>query len=82
MKQFKPGLADEAWKVMICARDEEKAQNTLHFLCSVLTDCGSDYAKGRLEISAMSGADIIEAVECYAAVARKSVALAISKDRA
>lgn len=72
-------MADESWKVIICARDAERADEALSFLSYVLTDAGSDLPSGLEKIRAMSGQEIIEGLQKFKSVAHQSVAMALKK---
>lgn len=64
-KKWKPGKADAVWKVMVCARDAEKADDLISSLVYILTNCGSDEERGLRQISEMSGEEIVEALQAY-----------------
>lgn len=76
-KTWKPGVADEPWKVLICARDAERADECLSFLVYVLTNAGSDTESGLAEIREKSAADIIDGLKAFKKSAYDSVAKAL-----
>lgn len=61
-KKWVAGVADSAWKVMICARDEMEIEKCVSMMIYRLTDSGSDRDAGIAAISQMTGRDIIEAL--------------------
>lgn len=72
-KNWKPGKADEVWKVMVCARDAERADDLISGLVYILTDCGSDEEKGMAQIARMSGQEIIDTLKTYKKASYDSV---------
>jgi hypothetical protein len=78
-KHWKPGHADEVWKVLICARDANQADELLGRLVGILTYAGSDVDKGLNAIRAMSGREIIDAIVAYRDSNYDSVKSALSK---
>jgi len=54
VKRWCAGVADEAWKVAICARDAAEAGNLLASLASLLVDGNVDALKQ------MSGREIVD----------------------
>lgn len=72
-KVWRPGVADEEWKVAICKRDAERAQDTLNYLVYVLTDAGNDYANGIAQIENMSGKQIVSGMRAYIATSHRSI---------
>jgi hypothetical protein len=78
-KHWKPGHADEVWKVLISARDANQADELLGRLVGILTYAGSDIDKGLDEIRTMSGRAIIEAIVAYRDSSYDSVKSALSK---
>lgn len=73
MKKWAAGTADEAWKVTVCARDAARADNLIHELVAMLTDAGSDTARGLSTERDMSGAQIVDAVVAFQRSAHQSV---------
>lgn len=63
MKSWKPGCADEQWKVEICICDAQRTAEMVEFLHYVLGE----------PIEAMTGAEIKAALKAYADSAAKSV---------
>lgn len=72
MKTWKPGVADEPWKVEVCRRDIALATETLEFLVHVLTDC-PDMQRGVAALRAMTGEDIVGGIEAYRDAASTSI---------
>lgn len=66
MKKWKPGIADEPWKVRICKRDMRVVKHTLWRL-EYITGLSPEQLKG------VSGKEIIEALEAYAETAKRSI---------
>ncbi len=64
-KKWKAGIADEAWKVMICARDASHAEEALQQLVYILTDAGSDAARGHALLRQMTGEQIVQGLLNY-----------------
>jgi len=77
VKQWKPGKADDVWKVMICARDAAQTDELLSSLTYILTDAGSDTQRGLDAIRQMTGAQIIDGLLAYKNVSYQSVAAAV-----
>jgi hypothetical protein len=61
-KHWKSGVADEVWKVMIAARDAQRAKDMIGYLCYALTDAGNDATSGIAKIRQMTGDDIMTAL--------------------
>jgi hypothetical protein len=78
-KTWKAGRADEAWKVLICARDHEKTENTLSYLVYILTDAGNDKKRGLDAIREMTGSQIINALEAHQETCTASIAAALTQ---
>ena len=78
-KQWKPGKADEIWKLMICARDAARTDELIDALIGILTDAGSDTQAGLARLRGMSGADIVDGLLAYKAKSYESVKRAYSK---
>lgn len=72
-KAWKAGTADEAWKVIICARDAYDTELILSALVYLLTNAGSDTRSGLAEIRAMSGDDIVTALLAHVETSRRAV---------
>lgn len=72
-KDWAPGIADEIWKIAICARDMQRDEEALSYLCHVLTNAGSDQEKGLELIRQMSGAQIVTAIQDRISSALKSI---------
>lgn len=78
-KVWKPGCADEVWKVLVCAQEVRLASETISGLCYILTAAGSDEAAALAKIKGMSGAQIVDALKAFRETARKSVETALSR---
>lgn len=76
-KLWKAGIADEAWKVIICARDAYDTEQLISALIYVLTSAGSNANLGLAEIRKMSGDDIVSALLAHVETSRKSVERAL-----
>jgi len=72
-KQWKPGKADAIWKLMICARDANRADELIDALVGILTDAGLDTESGLARLRGMSGADIVDGIVAYKATSYESV---------
>lgn len=81
-KEWKPGKADEVWKVMICARDASSADQLIASLVYLLTDAGTDEDRGIDLIRSMSGDQIIDAILAYKQKSYQSVKNAMKSERA
>ena len=79
MKKFAAGVADEAWKVTICANDARIASEVLSRLSYILTDAGNRKDLGLDEIRKMSGEDIINGLVAYQKSAIDSVENALKR---
>jgi len=77
-KKWAAGVADEAWKVTICALDANRASEVISALVSILTNAGST-DRGIEAVRAMSGSQIMDALIDYQSKAIKSVEAAIRK---
>lgn len=73
VKEWKPGMADEVWKLMACARDAQQTDELLGKLSYILTDAGADTAKGIELIRQMTGDQIIDGLKAYRESSYKSV---------
>ena len=78
-RQWKPGTSDEAWKVIICARDAYDTEQLLSSLTYILTDAGSDTERGLATIRNMTGDQIVTALLAHVECSRMSVEMAIGK---
>lgn len=76
-KKWKPGCADEPWKVLILGRDLHLIDSAWSHLRYILTDCGNDVERGDNAISEMSGEEIVRAVGEYKAHIEKCIARAL-----
>lgn len=79
-KFWQAGVADETWKVIVCARDIKQVDDTIAFIGSILFGHG-DHAAIFEELRAMNGAAIVDALLAYRASAADSVSAAITKNR-
>ena len=79
-KVWNAGVADEAWKVIICARDACDTEDLILTLCMILTHAGGDTAKGLRDIRAMSGDDIMDALLAYVQKSHQAVENALAPD--
>ena len=82
MKRWQAGVADEAWKVMVCANDAATASRTLSALGYILTNAGDDIEAVKRALAAMSGAQIVAQLVAYQASAEQSVRTALQTSRA
>jgi hypothetical protein len=73
MKKWTPGVADEAWKIMVCAKDAAHADDVISFLVYILTNAGNDQVAGLAELRSKSGDEIVAALIQYQAVAHQTV---------
>jgi len=64
-KKWNLGVADEAWKVMICARDLKAADEALEVLRMVLTNLDLSPKGQDALIRQMSGDQIMDAMVAY-----------------
>ena len=62
---WKPGAADEPWKLMICARDAARAQDIIHGLAYILGGRGSSMADAANAVRQFSGDQIADALLTY-----------------
>ena len=76
-KQWKAGIADETWKVIICGRDLYRIDDLLSALSHYLTDAGNDRSKGLDMVRQMTGAQIVDALEAHKRSSLVSVQRAI-----
>lgn len=79
-KKWSAGIADEAWKVHICSRDFQRAEETLNHICHIMyvvTDETRDEVIA--ELRKKSGAEIVDAIEDYKASCIASVNNALKK---
>lgn len=74
MKLWKPGTADEAWKVAVCALAMRDSQRALEHLIYVLTDAGNDRERGLAMLREMSGAEIVDGMLAHIDSAAESIA--------
>jgi len=73
--------ADEAWKVMICARDVKMAQDTLSHLVSITgAPMGLGYGAQLEQLRSMTGSDIAEAIKARIDDRMASIEAGIRKD--
>lgn len=74
--------ADEAWKVIICARDIQRAEDALATVEYIASGgFGRNTTEERLaSIRTMSGAEIADTIRDHIEDRRKSVETAIAKD--
>lgn len=74
MKKWNAGKADEAWKIIACARDVRLAEATLEHLAYILTDMGhAAHDKMAEALSEMSGKEIAEGLIDYRNAAIQSI---------
>lgn len=71
-KQWQAGVADEAWKVIICAREAEDVEQALSFLGYVLTSA-RNWEEAAAVLRQMTGAEIVDGVLAYRERAKQSV---------
>ncbi len=71
-KKWKAGVADEAYKVLICGRDLHELNVMTERLCNLLTR-QREQSTALSEISKMSGKQIVEAIEEKRAVLAKTI---------
>lgn len=77
-KKWKDGMADEAWKVMICARDANRAEDIASHLAYILTDLGHASFEQQIEaISAFSGEQIATALKERVLSGQRAIAAAL-----
>ena len=78
-KQWTPGKADEAWKVLVCGKELQ----TLNDMEANLMNLLADYAKGTLgmreDIANMTGSEILDAIEAKREVLRKTIENGLAK---
>lgn len=77
MKKWAAGIADEPWKIMLCARDAAMASETIGRLIYILTDAASDRDKGVEILRGLTGKEIIDGLIAYQGSAAKSVQSAL-----
>lgn len=78
-KLWKPGVADETWKVLICARDFMRADDIMGHLVYVLTTAGADTEAGLEQISKMTGKQIVDGLKAYALSSSDSIKRGMGK---
>jgi hypothetical protein len=78
-KKWNAGVADETWKVIVCARDLSRVDDLLSALSYYLTDAGDDTQRGLSIVREMSGSTIIDALEAHKRTSLMSVQSALSK---
>lgn len=61
-KQWNAGVADEAWKVLVCGRDLHLLTEMRDRLCCLLSGKVAT-AEALADVAQMSGAQIVEAIE-------------------
>lgn len=64
-KKWTPGVADDVWKIAICARDASQIDDVLSFLSYVLTDEGADTKAGIAIVREMTGGEIVDGLVKY-----------------
>lgn len=78
-KKWKAGIADETWKVIICARDLQRVDDLLSGLSYFLTTAGGNTEKGIAQVRGFTGAEIIDALEAHKRTSALTVASALAK---
>ena len=81
--KWHPGVADEVWKVCICANDMHRAKEAIAFVAIVLSGplCDDHSEDNYLKIiSSFSGEQIAQALINYKNQSLKSVELGIKKN--
>lgn len=78
-KQWNPGIADEAWKLIICAGEALKAETVLSDLIYILTEAGADKKAGLVAIRDMSGRQIIDGLLAFRDSAHASICNGLEK---
>lgn len=79
MKRWIPGCADDAWKVLVCAKDAHWAGETLSQLVYIMTDAGADKDAGLSRLRGMSGAEIVDGLIAYQKSCEDSVRNALPR---
>ena len=74
-KNWKPGVADEIWKIMICARDAERADDVIGGITYIL-------GVTQEELRQMTGAQILDGLLAYKRSAYDSVEAGLLAPRA
>ena len=72
-KVWNPGVADEPYKMLVCAGDYTRARDIKSWLVSVSTDAGSDYKAGEKQLRQFSGNQIVDAILAYERSALESI---------
>lgn len=73
IKIWNAGKADEAWKVMICARDAMRAEDIALGLHSILLGGSKEFPAALDDLSRMSGKQIADGLRAYHQCAINSV---------
>lgn len=73
MKKWVPGAADEAWKIMVCARDAARTDEAIQFIMGILTTAGNDHELGLSQLREMTGKQIVDGLVAYQKSAHDSV---------
>ena len=82
MKKWHPGKADEAWKVMICARDAQQATDALRLMHTVLTEVPGNPDAANDALRQMTGKQIVDGLLAFIASNHESVNMAIRQPEA
>ena len=80
-RKWSAGVADEVWKVVICARDVQRAEDLLSGLAYILDNPGAAGVDGYADvIRRFSGAQIADALIAYREAALQSVANGLGRE--
>lgn len=80
MKLWKDGVADETWKIIICAENVRTAESALSALTYILADSSSGHEASLNSLRAMSGKEIVDGLLAYRSSAYRSVEKALKKE--
>jgi hypothetical protein len=82
MKKWKAGEADEVWKIIVCARDAERADDTIGWLIYILTDVEGGRERSIEAIRQMSGKEIVDGLLAFQLKAYQGVKNGLNKPAA
>lgn len=78
-KEWKAGVADKVWKINICSRDYQRADDILDWMGYILTDAGNDKERALKTLSEFTGKQIMNGLLAYRSKALKAIENGLSK---
>ena len=80
IKKWEAGVADEAWKVMVCANEYESVKRAIDTLVYTLTEAGLSTDNRLATIEKMSGAEIVRGMKQRQQSCLQSIANALPRE--